>query len=347
MRRSLRNLAACLLLATAPAPFVHCGGETLLGTETGNPPFIDSHALYLERTADGVRVVGKPGAVTPGGAQVTITNLSTGERVEALAAEDGSLDVQIAGAPGDEYEVVASSGGQQVTQSLSFTELAGRQNLDGVSCVALEDTLNASLLASYAGADTTCSVDTDCAHAGSSGRPRCYNGCGIALVLSVAAEAAASAAAIDLTASVCAALDGCEREPPPPCSGGSDFEIPTCRAGQCQSVNTITAACDSLELATRSRFDALVGASDRTCSEDTDCVAIQPSATCVRTCGNQVSIARSAVDALAARIQSEIEEPVCGIISQRGCLTPEPPCAPPPPAAAACRNGGCVLEPVE
>jgi hypothetical protein len=349
MKRFFRSLAACLLFATTPALFVHCGGETLLGTETGNPPGIDSLKLYLERTADGVRVVGSPGAVTPGGAQVTVTNLSTGERVETSATADGSLDVPIAGAPGDEYEVTASSGGQQVTLAVSSSQLAAQQNIDGLSCEALERSLGETLRAAYEGADTTCSVDTDCAPLGSGTTPRCYNGCGgeLELALSLAGRAAAGAAALALTEAVCAGLDSCEREPPPPCAGGSDYQIPACRAGQCQAVNPITAACDNLNLATRSRFIALVNATDRTCSEDSDCLAAQPSATCVHTCGSQYAIARAAADDLTARIQAEIEQPVCGIVDQRGCQEAEPPCLPGPPQQAACRSGECVLVPIE
>jgi hypothetical protein len=346
MKRLFRYVAACLLFAATPTLLAHCGGETLLGTETGNPPGIDSYQLYLERTENGVRVVGGPGAITPAGAQVTITNLSSGERVETSAGADGALDASIAGAPGDEYEVTASSGGQQVTQMVSFTQLAARQDLDGVSCAALEDTLNESLRTANGAADTTCSVDTDCVEVGYGSGASCYTGCGVGL-MSVASSLAIRAAVAESTASVCTALGACDRSLPQPCASGGTLAFPTCREGQCQSLDPVSAACDNLNLATRSRFTAIVGASDRTCSEDNDCVVAQPAATCVHTCGDQVSIARSGADDLTARIQAEVEQPLCPIVDQRGCQEPEPPCAPPPPQQAACRSGECVLAPIE
>jgi hypothetical protein len=346
MKRIFRSIAACLLFAATPALFAHCGGETLLGTETGNPPGIDSYRLYLEQTADGVRVVGGAGAVTPGGAQVTIHNLSTGERIETFAAADGSLDARIAGAPGDEYEVTASSGGRQVTEAISFTRLAERQNLDGVSCEALEATLSESLRETYAGADAACSTDTDCIPVGWTSGAGCYTGCGVAL-LSTTSSAATNAAALALTAPVCAALDRCDRGPAPSCAGGPAAAVLTCRDGQCQAVDPLAASCEDLELATNSRFRALVDAADRTCSEDSDCGVALPSATCLRTCGYQASIARTAADALTTRIRDEIEELVCGTFVERGCLVEEPPCSPPPPQEAVCRSGECTLQLIE
>jgi hypothetical protein len=85
--------------------------KTVVGTETGNPPVLTARVIMVEGFGeDGVRVSGEPGAITPGGGEISITNTSRGgEPVVTSVAEDGSFSVEVAGEPDDDYELVASN----------------------------------------------------------------------------------------------------------------------------------------------------------------------------------------------------------------------------------------------
>ena len=61
------------LLAAALAACTNAHGPQE-GTQTGNPPILDRGKVTLEVSADEVHVTGKPGAATPGGATIEITN---------------------------------------------------------------------------------------------------------------------------------------------------------------------------------------------------------------------------------------------------------------------------------
>jgi heat shock protein HslJ len=96
--------AGCALLATLAGG---CGGQSR-STDTGNPPVI-GQKLHLTATATGVVVSGDPGAA-PAGARVDVINTATAETVSTTAAEDGSFQIEIAGAATDEYQVYIGSG---------------------------------------------------------------------------------------------------------------------------------------------------------------------------------------------------------------------------------------------
>jgi hypothetical protein len=339
-RTTLHTFAVGFLLGLAPAALVCCGGQTDLGTETGNPPAIDSLKLYLEQDANGVRVVGAPGAITPAGARVTVRNLSTGESVEASASADGSLDVSIAGAPGDEYEVTVSSGGQEVSQPVSFVEIARRQDLAGVSCQALEATLLQTLSTTYSSADATCAVDADCAYAGW-GQGECYYQCGETL-LSRSGGAAARASAEQQTAAVCAALDNCERFPPSSCGGGRPFELLECIEGQCRATDPATLSCDDLLIQTSGRYAELLAAADRTCAGDGDCRRVGMSAACL-SCVSSVAISQSAALGLQELVRVEVDQGLCQALSNRACSLPEAGCIDHADYDALCIAGTCTL----
>jgi heat shock protein HslJ len=86
-----------------------CGGQSL-STDTGNPPVV-GQKLRLTATSTGVLVTGEPGAV-PAGARVDVVNAATAETASTTAAEDGSFEVELAGAATDEYRVYVGSGQQ-------------------------------------------------------------------------------------------------------------------------------------------------------------------------------------------------------------------------------------------
>ena len=110
------HLFPWLLIAICPPLLGHCGGALEHGTETGNPPVVEQQKLHVVLHDDGVEVVGEGGAVSPG-ATVTVTNTRSGDRAEAIARADGSVNVSVPGTLADEYEVtVASSGGSQTVR---------------------------------------------------------------------------------------------------------------------------------------------------------------------------------------------------------------------------------------
>lgn len=71
--------------------------ESPPATESG-PPTLDASKLQLQQRPEGVRLVGRAGAVLPGAGAVTVTNAETGNVASASVDADGSLAVL---APGD------------------------------------------------------------------------------------------------------------------------------------------------------------------------------------------------------------------------------------------------------
>lgn len=343
-RTTLHTLAVCFLLGLAPATLVRCGVATD-GTETGNPPVIDSLKLYLERDANGVRVVGAPGAITPGGARLTIRNVSTGESIEASASADGSLNVLIAGAPGDEYEVVASSGGQTLGLTLSFLDIALRQDLAGVSCPALETALIETLSTTYSSADASCRVDADCAYVGW-GMEECYYECGETL-LSVSGGVAARASAEERTASVCVALRNCDRPAASSCGGGRPFEVLECIEGQCKATDPGTLSCADLLDKADNRYDDLddlADAADRTCTVDADCIEVDvPVPGCVTSCSTPRALARAAAAPVEDLISGGSYQGLCQELRDRSCPLPPMLCGTLLPSEALCVAGTCTV----
>ena len=344
---TFHTLVLGVLIGLAPAAMpVGCGGETYVGTETGNPPFIDSLKLYLEQDGNGVRIIAGAGAITPAGARVRVMNLRTGLSIGASASTAGSLDVLIGGAPGDEYEVTVSSSGHEVSQLVSLAELAQRKDLGGVSCQALEATLTQTVSTTFSSAARGCTVAADCAYVGW-GQGECISWCGGA-VLSREGGFAARASVEERTASVCAALGNCEREPPPSCGGGNPFEVLECIDGQCQATDPVTLSCDELLEKTVRWYEDLVAAADRTCAVDADCRRVAtPSASCI-SCGGWLALAGSAVATLETLVRTEVDQGLCRELSSRSCVLPEADCAEPSPGDAVCSNGTCILvEPPE
>jgi len=97
---NLTLIAACL----------SCSKATV-GTEFGNPPSISPDFVSLMAVApDRVEVRGAPGAVSPGGGEVAISNQNRGDDPTVVeVAADGSFIAELAGSPDDDYELVASN----------------------------------------------------------------------------------------------------------------------------------------------------------------------------------------------------------------------------------------------
>jgi hypothetical protein len=254
--------------------------------------------------------------------------------------------VVVAGAPGDEYEVTVSSGGQQISERLSFAEIARRSDLGDLSCDALESTLDGTLGDLIAGSDAACAIDTDCVLASSGSGAACYIGCGIS-PLSQAGASQAQALGGDLTAPVCAALERCERAPPP-CSGGPTLEFALCRDGRCQPPDPETLICGDFIDPAAARRTQLRAEADHTCSVDADCRLANVAASCLADCDGAVeSVSQAATLVLAASIR-EIERVYCEPGLARGCEAPGVDCSlPPGPPQAFCDVGTCSVRYIE
>jgi hypothetical protein len=342
-RHLLRAIVPCLLLASAPL-LSHCGEAAGLGTETGNPPRLEEKRLYLEVVAGGIRVVGTPGAIAPPSASVRVTNLTTGVSVEASAAADGSLDVVIAAEPGDELEVRVSSGGQEVSERLSFGEIARRSDLSGASCQALESTLYQTVNEVFEDADTACTDDVDCMSIGHGAAASCYYECGIDIV-SRSGAAVARSRGEQLTASVCAALEACDRPAPSSCPL-LDPGFPRCIAGRCQGVEPSTFGCDDILETAQTRRTQLRDTPSKQCVEDTDCGLANIGVRCLFDCEYIVdSVAVSGVAALEASIRDEVDSAYCALASANRCEPATIDCSPPTgTATAVCNTGTCEVE---
>lgn len=339
-RHLLRACIPCLLLAVAPL-LSHCGDAAGYGTETGNPPKLEEKQLYLEVAAGGIRVVGTPGAIAPPGASVRVTNVTTGASVETTAAIDGSLDVVIAGEPGDELEVTVSSGGQETSERLSFGEIGRRTDLSQVSCDGLEATLAQTASDVFDSADAACDVDVDCVFAESETAAPCYYECSTH-VLSRAGLTFASSQGQQQTAPLCAALEGCIRPDFEQCSSVSPG-LPTCVAGRCEAVARVPPTCDELLESAETRRSQLRAEADKACVRDADCGLARVGVRCLADCGRSVEgVAVSAVAALEARVRDDVDSTYCAVAVGYGCN--EPDCAiPPEPGEAFCDGGTCAV----
>jgi hypothetical protein len=342
----LRAFLSCLWLAVVPM-LSQCGGTAGIGTETGNPPGIVQQKLYLEVVSNGIRVVGGPGAIVPAAAAVRVTNVSTGVSVETIANADGSLDLVVAGAPNDEFEVRVTSDGQQVSEPISFVEMGRRSDLAGVSCQSLEGTLNQTIGDVFDSADTACTSTADCGWVGWGFG--CYFQCGQSVLSRAGAEDVPSIAEA-ATATVCAALAACERPPPSSCGGGVSG-LAACRDNRCQAVEASGVSCPEILQAASDRREQLRVQADHSCSVDADCRLASLAVRCLVSCDIAVeSVSLSAAADLEARVRWEVQNAICEPAREMMCTAPDGSVDCPPSAAAPeafCDAGACAVRYVE
>lgn len=163
------GIVVCCLVVGGLAGACHksrMGDEPETSTETGNPPVLDGTLIALVVSHDEIAVVGEPGAVSPGGAEVEVEVLSSGEVYRATSNEDGSFEVEVEGLPDDLFTVrVAGAdagtgdGGVYIYQGGATVESEG---LDTLSCDLREELYSAQLDAADAAADRSCSGHDDC-----------------------------------------------------------------------------------------------------------------------------------------------------------------------------------------
>ncbi|HTV21734.1 MAG TPA: carboxypeptidase-like regulatory domain-containing protein [Polyangiaceae bacterium] len=328
---------AGLLLATAPL-LSQCGGDAGFGTETGNPPGIEQKKLHLELVDAGLRVVGSPGAVAPGGASVRVTNVRTGDSVQTTAADDGSFEVAIAGGASDELVVSVLSGGQEASERISLSD--GATDLGSTSCEALDASLRETLRGLFESAEAACTTDADCVRASYATASVCFVGCASVYLSSDAAYRAYTQGP-ELTAALCEALEPCPR----PDSLCAEPGLPVCRAGVCQGVAASTLQCDDISDLARARRERLRSSADKACTTNADCALASVYSGCIVECGPSVeSVAVGSVDSLEASIRSEIDGGFCAAYIGRNCSLPELDC-PLEPAnpTAVCDAGTCAI----
>lgn len=133
------SVSVCLAVAALSVLglAVHgCGARTddagnQVSTETGNPPVIDDTRIRVELVDGDVHVVGKAGAVTPGGSAITITNERTDAKTAVTAAKDGSFDAAVSGKLDDEYKLSSGKGSQAVVVSAAIETAPDSGNAPG------------------------------------------------------------------------------------------------------------------------------------------------------------------------------------------------------------------------
>lgn len=135
----LRSTTGCLVCAALFSPALATWGcssdsASVGSTDTGNPPVIDTQALRVTSSAGGVKVSAAAGGV-PAGANVEVTNLSTGDSASTTADDDGAFEVELAGSVDDDYEVAVEVDGERdaativaggATPNDPFAALVGR-----------------------------------------------------------------------------------------------------------------------------------------------------------------------------------------------------------------------------
>lgn len=345
--RLFARLSTCLVLCLPPALLGHCGAATdggLMGTETGNPPVVDSQKLRLVATAAGMELIAQPGAVSPG-AQVRLENRSAGVSAVVTANPDGSFRVVVAGTALHTYEAVVTARGRSVTVSLVAADAQTGVTPDPGerSCELLENGLTVSLNAAIDPFAAGCTTDSDCEilwwDVG------CYDRCGYSYVLA-AQQSSAVAAAEQSIAGACSELASrdCPRLPPPGCPGGATSAM--CHQGTCQALDLDRLSCDGLEARATQLVAEAFASVDRSCNVDADCTTtIVPGASCAYSCYFSGAIAASAVSGLQQSIEA-IETGVCGASSARPCPPPEaPPCAGPDvTAGSVCVDNRCTIQ---
>jgi len=208
-RAPTRALARIALGAVAPLLLVACadshpdregsGVKPHDSTETGNPPVIDIARIALVVKRDEVHVTGEPGAVTPGGVEVEVENLASGEVERGDVAGNGSFDVAVDGSFDDTYLLRAQAQRAAPASAPVYLYRGGAMiATDGgqaSSCEQRAEIIRDQLTDVVADASRACDSNDDCTQASASGCPAWICG-GPAISRSDEAELAPSIAAI-------------------------------------------------------------------------------------------------------------------------------------------------------
>jgi hypothetical protein len=137
--------------------------------------------------AGAVHLTGKPGAISPGGSQLTARSLADGRSTHGSAAANGAFDLRVGGTIDDVLELTARRGAAQSDAVFAsrVAVIAGQGSGGALTCDQRQE-LAALLVAQTANAlDTTCTTDADCAIA--SLQTNCRDECSNAIASTAAA----------------------------------------------------------------------------------------------------------------------------------------------------------------
>ena len=210
-------------------------------TETGNPPVIDLDKVSLVVTRGAAHVVGQPGAVTPGGAEIELTVVGTNQVARGTSRPDGSFDVELEAADGAVVELRAKSG-ERRSGSVYVTRAGAAVSGEQLSCMQRTNLASQAVGSVLGSADLSCETAADCRQV--SDKTVCTDSCGPALVSKSAVagvEAAVSAVDTDLCASF--AADGC-KVIALPCTPPPNGRL-ACVAGKCTIQERAATDCSS------------------------------------------------------------------------------------------------------
>jgi hypothetical protein len=238
VRASLGWVAAAALLLSCSSTHLE------RGTETGNPPVLDVDKVALVVGSDSVRIVGRAGAVSPGGVSVEATIVGTGEIVRGRANADGSFEITLEASADAVVEVRARSGDE--SSRLAYVTrggaLVGTGDDDSLSCMQRTNVASQAAGGLASAADKRCQSAADCALV--STRTQCSDSCG---ELPIAAGAVAGLrAGIDrIDRELCASFssDGCNVIALP-CVPPPQGPV-ACVAGQCTQLQASASPCPS------------------------------------------------------------------------------------------------------
>lgn len=330
---SAARFLSFFLLAVCPPLLSQCGGEANLGTETGNPPRLDLKKLFLLASVQGVELVGEAGTVTAG-ANVKITNLSTGASAETVALANGSVDVFVGGSLDDEYDVTATTTSGTASSRLTPSASGGGNPLLQLSCEALDQSVRQRVAGLMATIDRSCSIDSECV-------PWTLGTCGTGFCdswfISAGAASGVAAQVEQETGALCTERNRCDSDDAP-CQGG--FDVPDCQNGVCQhlDLNVELRDCESRANEARSRMQDELEHADRRCSNDSDCVEMTPTVSCAA-CGVPGAVARAAAPGVEQRIQ-DVDLTFCQTLA---CPASSASCNFVPLHTVSCNAGQCEL----
>jgi hypothetical protein len=342
-------LGAWLLGCVAPLALgvVGCGADAeLMGTETGNPPGIDTRRLRLEWTEGGVELIGDAGAV-PAGSEVQLRNSRTGESVTGTANADGSVRLSVQGSASDPYEVTVSSGGGQTTAPLLATDatMSGPPLDDGAlpggmpACESLEVALAQAVTTTFNEAPRECNAHIDCTALDWS--VGCFSGSCQESAIATSSVEATQALAEQRVGSICADLERCNQTVDT-CDKLQAFGA--CVDGGCElRYFDEQLSCEDVSNEANLRRTEVLENAERACTVDADCALVDLSVRCLSDCSFRAAVASSG----ATQVQSDVEQIeslFCGESEVVGCpRPPELPCPQPGLPRAICALGRCEV----
>jgi hypothetical protein len=250
-----KAVCSCLLAYLALVAVGCNSAHTPGSTETGNPPVIDIGKVALVVSSDEVHIVGKPGAVTPGGADVTIQVVGSDMVVTTESAPDGSFELKVSGGPDAVIEVKASSGEDEsetvyVTRGSASVSTGGGGKL---SCQDRDRLAGQVVSNALSTADASCETAADCKTVSTD--TMCRDTCG-SFYIGKLAVAPIEAAVSTVNSSFCLGFeaDGCMRTIPPctppiggpvACVNGSCTQQPPTRPECPPNGRYVEDVCDS------------------------------------------------------------------------------------------------------